>query len=293
VWICPVPNGHLLATGRDQRGRKQFRYHPRWRKIRDQSKYTRVLDFAASLPKIRERVGRDLTRCGLPREKVLATIVRLLETTLIRVGNDEYAKQNKSFGLTTMRDRHVDVEGSRVRFEFKGKGGKLHTVDLRDRRLAGVVKRCRDIPGYELFQYLDENGKRQGIDSADVNDYLRKISGQGFTAKDFRTWAGTLLAAMALQEFEVVESDAQRKSNIVRAIETVAKRLGNTPAICRKCYVHPAVPEAYLDGTLIETLRQRAEKELREQLPGLRAEEAAVLVFLQQRLTHESRTRAV
>lgn len=288
VWVCPNPNGHLQATGRDAKGRKQYRYHPRWREARDETKYTRMLAFGEALPLIRERIQRDLALPGLSREKVLATVVRLLETTLIRVGNEEYAKENRSFGLTTMRDRHVDISGSTVQFQFRGKRGKQHTIDIQDRRLAKIVKRCQDIPGYELFQYLDETGQRQTIDSGDVNEYLRDIAGQDFTAKDFRTWAGTVFATLALQEFEAFDSKTQAKKNVVRAIETVAERLGNTPSICRKCYVHPEVIEAYLDGSLIHTLKQRTEQELEESLYELRPEEAAVMAFLQQRLARES-----
>ena len=287
VWICPLPNGHLQATGRDARGRKQYRYHPRWREVRDETKYGRMLAFGQALPLIRQQVERDLARSGLPREKVLATVVRLLETTLIRVGNQEYAKINHSFGLTTMRDRHVKVEGSKLRFQFKGKSGKRHSITLNDRRLARIVKRCRDLPGYELFQYLDEAGQRQTIDSNSVNEYLRSITGQDFTAKDFRTWSGTVLAALALQEFEAFDSETQAKKNVVRAIETVATRLGNTPSICRKCYVHPAVIASYLDGSLMDTLKQEVEQELLDGLDRLQPEEAAVLAFLQKRLSQE------
>jgi DNA topoisomerase-1 len=287
VWICPHPNGHLQATGRDAKGRKQYRYHPRWRATRDETKYERMIAFGRALPHIRERVEHDMGLPGLPREKVLATVVRLLETTLIRVGNQEYAKANRSFGLTTMRDRHVEVDGATLRFEFRGKSGIRHSVDLHDRRLARIVKRCRDLPGYELFQYLDDAGQRQTIDSADVNDYLRAISGEDFTAKDFRTWAGTVLAALALQEFESFDSQAQAKRNIVGAIQNVAERLGNTPAICRKSYVHPAVIDAYLEGAMLDSLRQRTEQELSGDLANLPPEEAAVLALLQQRLAHE------
>lgn len=287
VWICPIPNGHLQATGRDARGRKQYRYHPRWREVRDETKYGRMIAFGEALPRIRARVGRDLGLPGIPREKVLATVVRLLETTGIRVGNEEYARENHSFGLTTMRDRHVEVAGPTLRFQFRGKGGKAQSIDLNDQRLAKIVKRCQDLPGYELFQYLDENGRRQTIDSADVNAYLRQITGQDFTAKDFRTWAGTVLATLALQEFAEFASQAQAKKNVVQAIKTVAERLGNTPTICRKCYVHPAVLDAYLDGSMLRTLERRAEREMRESLSGLRAEEAAVLALLQQRLARE------
>lgn len=287
VWICPSPHGHIQATGRDVKGRKQYRYHPRWREVRDETKYGRMIAFGKALPQIRQRVEQDMGLPGLPRQKVLATVVRLLETTLIRVGNREYARANKSFGLTTMRDRHVDISGSRLRFHFRGKSGKSHTIDINDRRLARIVKRCQDIPGYELFQYIDDDGQRQTIESADVNEYLRDITGQDFTAKDFRTWAGTVLAAMALQEFESFDSQAQAKKNIVRAIETVAERLGNTPSICRKCYVHPAIIDSYQDGSMVEVLKQRAEQEIADSLHELRPEEAAVLGLLQQRLARE------
>ena len=279
VWICPQSNGHIQATGRDQRGRKQYRYHPRWREVRDESKYGRMLAFGQALPRIRERVDADLRRPGLPREKVLAAVVRLLETTAIRVGNEEYARTNKSFGLTTMRDRHVAIQGSSIEFKFVGKSGKQHQIHVRDRRLASVVKRCRDIPGYELFQYIDDAGERQTIDAADVNAYLRETTGEDFTAKDFRTWSGTVLAALALQEVREFDSEAQAKRNVVAAIESVASQLGNTAAVCRKCYVHPEVLNAYLDGDMLEELEERAE-ELADDASGLDPSEAAVLGLL-------------
>jgi DNA topoisomerase-1 len=284
VWICPIANGHLQATGRDQRGRKQYRYHARWRQVRDEHKFSRMLAFGRALPRIRARVDEDLKRPGLGREKVLATVVRLLETTLIRVGNEEYVRANRSFGLTTMRDQHVEIEGNTISFEFRAKSGKMQAIRLKDRRLARILKACNDLPGRELFQYVDESGERRTIDSADVNDYLREIAGDEFTAKDFRTWAGTVLAALALQEFEVVDTQAAAKRNITEAIERVAARLGNTPAICRKCYVHPEVIGCYLDGTLVEMLSEKVAKTLREELDGLDAAEAAVLAFLQKRL---------
>jgi DNA topoisomerase-1 len=287
VWICPVANGHIQATGRDAKGRKQYRYHARWREVRDETKYGRMIAFGKALPAIRKRVNRDMSLPGLPREKVIATVIRLLESTLIRVGNEEYVKQNRSFGLTTMRTRHVDVSGSTLRFEFKGKSGKRHSIEVEDRRLANIVRRFQELPGQELFQYIDDDGGRRTIDSQDVNDYLREITGDDFTAKDFRTWAGTVLAAMALQEFEAFDSEAQAKKNVVRAIESVAKRLGNTAAICRKCYIHPTILDSYLDGTLVATLKQRADQELATSLKGLRSEEAAVLAFLQERLARE------
>jgi DNA topoisomerase-1 len=289
VWICPHPTGHLQATGRDARGRKQFLYHPRWREIRDETKYARMTAFARALPRIRRRVRKDIATSGLGRKKVLATVVRLLEVSLIRIGNDEYARDNESFGLTTMRDKHVDVNGSRMRFHFRGKSGKWHDVDIHNSRLAKIVKNCQDIPGQDLFQYIDEDGQRRDVGSGDVNAYLQEVSGQDFTAKDFRTWAGTVLAAMALREFRKFDTRAQAKKNVVAAIESVAKRLGNTPAVCRKCYIHPHVLDSYLDGTLVETLQKRAEKTLARSLARLTGGEAAVLALLQQRLSMEQR----
>jgi DNA topoisomerase-1 len=252
VWICADPLGHLQATGRDARGRKQYRYHPRWRDVRDEVKYGKLIAFARALPKIRARTESDLKKSGLPREKVLATVVQLLEKTFIRVGNEEYAKQNGSVGLTTMRDRHAKVNGSKLRFEFRGKSGIQHAVDLEDKRLARIVKACRDLPGYELFQYVDDEGATQVIDSADVNAYLREITGEEFTAKDFRTWAGTVLAAGELAAAATFATTSQAKRNIVKAVEAVARRLGNTKAVCRKSYIHPAIFDAYLDGARIK-----------------------------------------
>jgi DNA topoisomerase-1 len=287
VWICAQANGHLQATGRDARGRKQYRYHPKWRTARDEVKYERMLKFGDALPAIRHEVDRALKLPGLPREKVLATIVYLLEATMMRVGNEEYARTNKSFGLTTLRNRHVKVDGSDVQFSFRGKSGVYHKVKVHDRRLAGIVKRTRDLPGQELFQYIDEDGETHSVDSSDVNDYLRNITGEEYTAKDFRTWSGTVLAALALQEFEKFDSETQAKKNIVRAIESVAEKLGNTPTICRKCYVHPAVLDAYLEGAPLNVMRERTEEKLAEDLHALQPEEAAVLAMLQQRLRHE------
>ena len=288
IWICPFPNGHLQATGRDAKGRKQYRYHPRWREVRDEAKYERMIAFGEALPRIRRRVADDLALAGLPREKVLATVVRLLEMTLIRVGNDEYARANNSYGLTTLLDQHVNVDGSEVRFKFRGKSGKEHFIGLKDRHLARVVKRCQDLPGQDLFQYIDEEGVQRTVGSSDVNDYIKEITGEDFTAKDFRTWAGTVLAAWALEAFEEFDSQAQAKRNIVRAVETVAERLGNTPAICRKCYVHPAVLDAYLDGTALRVVKDQVDRELKESLDDFEPEEAAVLVFLRQRLAKEA-----
>ena len=288
VWICPSPNGHIQATGRDDRGRKQYRYHDRWREVRDENKYEKMLIFARALPRIRRRVKRDLKRRGLPREKVLGAVVQLLERTFIRVGNEEYAKENKSFGLTTMRNRHVQVRGARLRFRFRGKSGKEHDIDLEDHRVARIMRQLQELPGQEVFQYLDENDERHAITSDDVNEYLRQITGDDFTAKDFRTWAGTVLAAMALSAQEPFENKSQAKKNIKAAIGAVAEMLGNTPAICRKCYIHPVVLETYLDGGLIEGLKKRTEKTLEESLGDFRSEEIAVLIFLRERLAKKS-----
>ncbi len=293
VWICPIANGHLQATGRDARGRKQSRYHPRWREVRDENKYERMRLFGQALPAIRKHVDRDLSLPGLPRPKLLAAIVRLLETTFIRVGNEEYARENKSYGLTTLRNRHVDVEGATVRFKFKGKSGVQHTIGFKDRRLAAIVKRCLDLPGYELFQYIDDDGTQHTIDSADVNEYLREITphdvATDFTAKDFRTWAGTVLACTLLREFEHFESETQAKRNVVAAIKTVAHHLGNTPSVCRKCYVHPAVLDSYLGGDLLHAFEKQVEKEVDSSPGSLRAEERDVLHLLEQRLAAASR----
>lgn len=288
VWICPIRNGHLQATGRDAKGRKQHRYHPRWREVRDENKYGRILAFAKALPLIRQRVDNDLRRPGLPRDKILATVVRLLETSHIRVGNEEYARQNKSFGLATLRNRHVNVSGSTISFEFRGKSGVEHALDINDRRLAKIIKRCQDLPGYELFQYIDDDGERRTIDSTDVNEYIRQIAGEEFSTKDFRTWAGTVLAARALQEFQSAASDAESKRNIVQAIESVAKKLGNTKAVCRKCYIHPAVIQSYTDGTLLRALRRRLKKEINDS-HDLEPEEAAVLRLLKAGVTSDSK----
>ncbi len=269
VWICKWPNGHIQATGRDARGRKQYRYHSRWRSHRDSTKYERMMEFGRSLPRIRRKTSRDMKQPGLPREKVLGAVVRLLEVSLIRVGNDEYAEKNHSFGLTTMRDRHARVNGSTARFAFRGKSGVEHAIAIEDRRLARIVKQCQELPGQELLQYVDDDDQVHDVTSEDVNSYLREIAGSEYTAKDFRTWAGTVLALIALREYAEFDSKVEAKKNIVRAIEAVAKRLGNTPAVCRKCYIHPAVIDTYLDGTLRETLRQRAEMEMKH-LRGLR-----------------------
>lgn len=284
VWICPKANGHIQATGRDAKGRKQYRYHERFREVRDSTKYEHMLEFAAALPSIRAKVDEHLALRGLPREKVLATIVRLLETTMIRVGNADYAKQNKSYGLTTLQDRHVDIDGSELRFHFKGKSGKLWRLKLKDRRIAKVVKASQDLPGQHLFQYLDPDGTQREVSSGDINLYLKEVSGAEITAKDFRTWSGTVLAALALAEYEKVDSAAAAKRNVREAIESVASRLGNTPSVCRKCYIHPEIFDSYLGDELILEAREEIEKEIRAGVAGLKPEEAIVLAFLQRRL---------
>ena len=284
VWICPFADGHFQATGRDAKGRKQYRYHPLFREVRESTKYEHVVAFANALPTIRAKVRRHMALRGLPREKVLATVVHLLETTLIRVGNDDYAKQNKSYGLTTLKNRHVAVEGSEVRFRFTGKSGKQWSLKVKDRRVAKIIKACQELPGQELLQYLDEDGKQQDVTSADVNAYLKEITGQDITAKDFRTWAGTVLAALALKELESFDTAAQAKRHLRAVLVRVAARLGNTPTICRKCYVHPEVLDSYLDGSLVLEIKFEVEGELRDELAGLQPEEAAVLAMLRARL---------
>ena len=285
VWICPFDNGHLQATGKDARGRKQYRYHPRFRQARDRNKYEHIIDFAQALPAIRRRVDADLSRPGLPKGKVLAAVVRLLEATLIRVGNDEYAKENHSYGLTTLLRRHVDVAGAHLHFEFRGKSGVEHEIDLDDARLAEIVRQCHELPGQELFQYLDEAGDWHDVHSGHVNDYLHEIAGEEFTAKDFRTWSGTVLAATALAALEGFTTKAQAGKNIAAAVESVAHKLGNTKAVCRKCYVHPAVFEGYLDGTLVVSLNGAASGRLRPADAQLRPDEGKVLTYLRQRAT--------
>ena len=286
VWICPYANGHLQATGRDAKGRKQYRYHSLWRSIRDQSKFTRMLVFSQSLPQIRERLEHDLSLPGLPKEKVLAAIVRLMELTRIRVGNEEYARSNQSYGLTTLRDEHVNIAGSKLQFQFRGKSGVEHDIELADKRLAKIVKSCQDIPGQELFQYRDEAGQYQSIDSGDVNDYLRAITEQDFTAKDFRTWAGTVLAASELATIGTFTSETAAKKNIVQAIKTVASCLRNRPATCRKYYVHPAILEAYMDESLHQVMEKHAAT-LIESSHALKPEELAVVAILEQQLMQE------
>src|SRR5213595_553761 len=274
VWICPSPNGHVQATGRDARGRKQYRYHERWREVRDENKFDRLAQFAKALPDIRRRVARDFELPGLPLRKVLATVVRLLERTFIRVGNEEYARENKSFGLTTMRTRHVTVKGDRLRFRFRGKSGRQHEVDMTDRRIAKIVSKCQDLPGQELFQYVNGDGEVRDVTSQDVNDYLREITNENFTAKDFRTWAGTVLATIALNAQGEFETKKQAKANVKIAICAVAELLGNTAAICRKCYVHPAIIEAYRNEVQIPGLAKAVQP---PEKVNLHAVETAVL----------------
>jgi DNA topoisomerase I len=283
VWISSSPRGHIQATGRDARGRKQYRYHPAWRETRDRTKFDRLISFGEALPAIRKRVREDLERPELPREKVLATVVRLIDLTYIRIGNTRYAKDNGSFGLTTMRGRHVDVVGSTIRFEFRGKGGKPHEVDVRDPRIARIVKRCLDIPGQLLFQYLEEDGTRKPIASDDVNAYLQEVSGSDFTAKDFRTWAGSVLALQALSATEPAASEKAFRSNVNAAIETVAGELRNTVAVCRACYVHPAVIDAYREGSLATMRISSVRSKNTAAADRLRPHEAALLRLLRSR----------
>jgi DNA topoisomerase-1 len=279
VWICSNPRGHLQAVGRDARGRKQYRYHPDWRQVRDESKYDQMLSFAMALPAIRRQIAKDLALPGLPRRKVVAAVVQLLEKTLIRVGNDEYARDNQSFGLTTLRNKHVKVSKSTLRFRFTGKAGKSHDIAFSDVRLARIVRRCQDLPGHELFGYVDDDGNVQDIGSADVNEYLREVTGQDFTAKSFRTWAATVLAACALQEFPEYKSNTHAKRNINKAIEAVAGVLGNTPAICKKSYIHPAIVDAYTGGSLPRT-RKSAKLKPVPATTDFQRMETAVLAWL-------------
>jgi len=273
VWICADPRDHLQATGRDARGRKQYRYHPRWREVRDADKYSRLRDFGLALPKLRKQLEALLAAPGFSRDKVMATVITLLDATLIRVGNTQYARDNRSYGLTTLRNRHVEVNGNAILFQFRGKSGVEHQITVKDRRLARIIKRCLEIPGQNLFQYLDENGERHTVSSSDVNAYLQTLTGADFTAKDYRTWAGSALALAVLRELQwEPESDAKR--HVVEMVKNVAKQLGNTPAVCRKCYIHPAVLDGFLLGALAELPRPRARK-------GLRPEEVGLAVFLE------------
>jgi DNA topoisomerase-1 len=291
VWICSLAHGHLQATGHDVRQRKQYRYHPRWREQRDETKFEHMLDFARLLPRIRHQVKKDLRGPDMSREKILATIVRLLETTLIRVGNDEYARTNHSYGLTTMRNRHVHVTKDKIVFSFRGKSGKSHEISLEDKRLARIIRRCQEMPGQELFSY-EENGEVKHVGSQDVNDYLHAIAGREFTAKDFRTWIGTVLAATAFHELEAVTSESQAKKNVVLVIESVAKILGNTASVCRKCYIHPEIIGSYLESDTRDSIRQRIAEDLKKSSHSLRPMEAAVLALLQRSLQSARKTSA-
>ncbi len=288
VWICPDPNGHLQATGRDARGRKQYRYHARWQEVRGENKFGQMLAFGAMLPDIRQKIEKDLKGSGLPRHKVMAAVVKLLDTTHIRIGNDQYAKENQSYGLTTIRKKHVQVQGANIRFEFKGKSGQDWEIDLTDKRLADIVRRCESLPGYELFKYLDEEGNVQDVTSNDVNAYLKEITGFDITAKYFRTWAGTVHAAMALQHFEPVDSVAKARKNIVQAVKQVAGYLGNTPAICRKSYIHPYILNAYLDCKFHDCWQTELGKSRLNPRDGLSCEELAVLALLQQAIEQDN-----
>jgi DNA topoisomerase I len=294
VWICPTADGHIQAVGWDARGRKQYRYHPLYRHVRDEAKFGRMIAFGAVLALIRKRVAEDLGKPGLAREKVLAAVVHLLETTSIRVGNEEYARDNDSFGLTTLRNRHARVDGSKVRFEFKGKSGQEHSVELTNRRLAKVIERCRDLPGDVLFSYLDDEGQICCVDSADVNRYIREISGQEFTAKDFRTWAGSVLAAQELNEIGPCTSQTDCKKKMVAAVKAVAERLGNRPATCRKYYIHPAIFDGYADGSLFQVMQQgELQEQAYAQLGGLRREEYCVIAILAQHAEKQARQAAL
>jgi DNA topoisomerase-1 len=285
VWICSHADGHIQVTGRDARGRKQYRYHPRWNAARDGGKYDRMIEFATALPHVRKRVEADLKKAQLSRDHVLATVVKLLEKTLIRIGNKEYARANNSFGLTTLRDHHVQIKGSSVTFHFRAKSGIVQTIQLNDATLARFVKKCRELPGTMLFQYLDESGKRRCVDSVEVNAYLKEITGRPFTAKNFRTWSGSVLVAQALCDVPPATSEAAFKRNTVKAVDLARERLGNTRAVCRKCYVHPAVFDAYRAGVTIAAVRPGPRR------PHFSAEEAAVLALLKRRFDRVRREK--
>ncbi|MES2500015.1 MAG: DNA topoisomerase IB [Pseudomonadota bacterium] len=296
VWICCVKNGHVQATGRDARLRKQYRYHSLWRKTRDEAKYEHMISFGQSLPAIRQAVTKALALPGLPQEKVLATVIYLLQLTMIRIGNDEYAKQNKSYGLTTLRNRHIQIDGSEVQFQFKGKSGVNHSITVSDKKLASLIKKIRELPGQELFQYVDDQGKRHAISSSEVNEYIRNVTGENYTAKDFRTWFGTIETAIQLIKFESFTSETQAKKNVADAIKVVAKKLGNTATICRKCYVHPSVIASYLDGSLTTLMPKLINKKTGKLIAhdkmtenrissALSVEEEAILEFLQRNKT--------
>ncbi|MBU0522683.1 MAG: DNA topoisomerase IB [Gammaproteobacteria bacterium] len=283
VWICADPRGHLQATGRDARGRKQYRYHARWREVRDADKYSRLRDFGLALPKLRKQLETLLDAPDFSRDKVMATVITLLDATLIRVGNTQYARENRSYGLTTLRSRHVEVNGSAILFQFRGKSGVEHQITVKDRRLARIIKRCLEIPGQDLFQYLDENGERHTVSSSDVNAYLQTLTGADFTAKDYRTWAGSVLALSVLRELQwEPESDAKR--HVVEMVKNVARQLGNTPAVCRKCYIHPAVLEGFMLGALAQLPRPRLRK-------GLRAEEVGLAMYLEKMIAEAESTK--
>lgn len=285
VWICPTANGHIQATGLDARGRKQYRYHAKWREARDENKFQHILQFADALPAIRQRIQTDMGQRGLSRDKVLATVVSLLEKTLIRVGNSEYAQSNQSYGLTTLQPQHVQAGSTAVRFRFKGKSGKEWNLSVSDRRIARIVRQCADIPGQELFKYVDNDGVARDVTSQDVNAYLKELTGGDFTAKDFRTWSGTVLAALALNEVEKYETQTEAKRNIKQAIDKVARQLGNTPAICRKCYIHPDVIEAYMTGETASAITQEIDRKFKKKYDTLTPDEIMVLAFLKKRLS--------
>jgi DNA topoisomerase-1 len=280
VWICTNENGHLQAVGYDDRGRKQYRYHARWREVRDETKYNSMVEFARVLPRIRRTVESHLKLPGLPREKVLATVIKILETGLIRVGNEEYARSNKSFGITTLKDRHARVNGSTIHLQFRGKSGKDHALKINDKRLARIVANCQAIPGQELFQYIDDAGEARDVTSSDVNDYIKEITQSGFTAKDFRTWRGTVLAATTLACHANFKTKKEAKKKLLDAITSVAQHLGNTPAICRKCYIHPYIINSYLEGSLALENADASRK-----VRGLNESELAVLSFLEKRIS--------
>lgn len=277
VTVSPTPNSHLQAIGVDEKGRKQYRYHPDWNKFRSETKFDKMTEFGAALPKIRKQMAVDLDKQGLPQEKVLAAIVKLLEKTMIRIGNEEYAKENKSYGLTTLQNKHVQVSPTKVKINFKGKSGKFHNIELEDRRLARLIGKLQDLPGQELFQYIDDDGERRGVDSADVNEYIQTAAGAEFTAKDFRTWRGTILAALFLADCQRAETETANKKLVTDIVKQVAGELGNTPTVCRKCYIHPVIISSFLEGDL---LKLGDETEIEVDTVGLLPEEKKVLAFL-------------
>jgi len=292
VWICPDPDGHLQVTARDLRGRKQYRYHPAFREQRDETKFERMFEMADVLWKIRERVEHDISLPGLPREKVMATVVWLLEKTLIRIGADEYTKTNKSFGLTTLRRRHVEVDGHEMRFEFRGKSGIVHSVAVTDRRIARIVQHCQELRGQELFQYLDDSGGRKTVQAEDINEYLQEIAGRDVTAKDFRTWAGTMLAAHELRTMGPAKTRKEAEKNIIRAVDSTAAKLGNTRTVCRKYYIHPAIMEAYREGRVLSPEPQHKWHKRHHHIPALRRHEEEVLAFIRAESARAGQKRA-